>query len=76
MIVPPFSSKDETTKKGKAKKMSLVALFGIMKGQDHEGVHGNFRSLELSKDCKTCYLVIVGDGMLQMRARAFNDVVE
>ena len=45
MIVPPISREDDTTKKGAAKViLSLIALFGIMKGQDHEGVHGNVRS--------------------------------
>ena len=70
MIVPLISNEDKMTKKGAAKViLPLIALFGIMKGQDHEGVHGNIRSLELSKNYKTRYLVIVGDGLLQMRAR-------
>ena len=74
MIVPPISNEDETTKKGAAKViLSIIALFGIMKGQDHEGVHGNVRSMELSENYKTRYLVIVGDGLSQMRARTFND---
>ena len=78
MIVPPISNEDKMTKKGAAKViLPLIALFGIMKGQDHEGVHGNIRSLELSENYKTCYLVIVRDGLSEMRARTTcNDIIE
>ena len=56
--------------------MSFIPFFGIMKVQDHEGVNGNVRRLKLSDDYKTCYVVVVGDGLSQMRARAFDDDVE
>ena len=55
---------------------SLTVLFGIMKVQDNEGVNDNVRSLELSKDYKTRYLVIAVDRLSQMRTRAFNDVTK
>ena len=72
LLIPPISKEDETMNKGAAKViLSLLALFGIMEGQSYEGEHGNVRELELAVNYKKRYLVIVGDGLSQMRVRTF-----
>ena len=76
-LVPPISKEDETTNRGATKViLSLLALFGIMEGQTYEGEHGSVRELELAKHFEKRYLVIVGDGLSQMRARTSNDLIE
>ena len=77
LLIPPISKEDETMNKGAAKViLSLLALFGIMEGQSYEGEHGSVRELELAKNFKKIYLIIVGDGLSQMRARTFNELIE
>ena len=78
LLVPPISKEDETTNKGAAKViLSLLALFGIMEGQTYEqGEHGSVRELEHAANFEKRYLVIVGDGLSQMRARTFNEFIE
>ena len=58
LIVLPISREDETTNKGAAKViLSLIALFGIMEGVDHEGVNGNVQKMELSDEYENRYLI-------------------
>ena len=77
LLLPPISQEDETTNKGAAKViLSLLALFGIMEGQTYEGEHGCVKELELAENYQKRYLVVVGDGLSQMRARTFNELIE
>ena len=77
LLVPPISQEDEKTNKGAAKViLSLMALFGIMEGQTYEGEHGSVRELELAEKFQKSYLIIVGDGLSQMRARTFNELIK
>ena len=76
-LVPPIRKEDETMNKGAAKViLSLLALFGIMEGQTYEGEHGSVKELQLAENFEKRYLVIVGDGLSQMRARTFNNLIE
>ena len=77
LLLPPISQEDETTNKGATKVIQLrLALFRIMEGQTYEGKHGSVRELELAENFQKRYLDIVGDGLSQMRARTFNDLIE
>ena len=69
LLVPPISQEDKTI-------LSLLALFEIMEGQTYEGEHGSVKELELAENFWKRYLVIVGDGLSQMRARTFNELIE
>ena len=77
LLVPPISQEDETANKGAAKViLSLLVLVGIMEGQTYEGEHGSVKELKLAENVRKRYLVIVGDGLSQLRARTFNELIE
>jgi hypothetical protein len=77
MIIPPISPEDETTKKGAGKViLSLLALFGILEATEHEGTSGNVKGLKLADNYQTRFLMVIGDGLSQVRARSFEELVQ
>eukprot|EP00957_Ditylum_brightwellii_P206102 15346818-Ditylum_brightwellii.AAC.1 len=47
-----------------------------MEGQTLGGEHGSVKELELAENFCNRYLVIVGDGLSQMHAHSFNELIE
>ena len=77
MIIPPISPEDETTNKGAGKViLSLLALYGILEKTTQTSEEGNPKGLQLAEGYDKRYLVIVGDGLSQVRARTFSNLMQ
>jgi hypothetical protein len=77
LIIPPISPEDETTNKGAGKViLSLLALYGILEATETEGTSGNVKSLKLAEGYESRYLMVVGDGLSQIRARTFTELIQ
>ena len=76
-IIPPVSPDDETTNIGAAKNiLSLLLFHKILIPTDSEGVEGNIRKLELAPGYNKRWMMLVGDGLTQVRIRTFIDMIE
>ena len=88
VIIPLVSPHDETTNTGAAKVillllLLLLLLYGILKtNQDQPTSTDNANLLQLittksaTDNYKECYLLMVGDGLTQMRAKQFFDLID
>ena len=69
-IVPPVSPDDERTNVGAAKNMvSLLILRGILILLNAEGAKGMLSELKLHNDYKSKWVMLVGDGLTQIRVK-------
>ena len=76
LLMPPVSPEDETTNLGAAKVvLSLLVLFGILELQSNEGAEGNVRGIRLADGYDKRYLMLVGDGLSQIRVRTFVEMI-
>ena len=55
--------------------LSLLAIFGILEVTSQEGTNGDAKSLKLVDGYKKQHLVIVGNGLSQICARTFNELI-
>ena len=81
VIIPPVSPHDETTNTGAAKIiLSLFTIFGNLEStsttNETAGDIPDVINLRLANDLKDRYLIMVGDGLTQIRARQFSDLIE
>lgn len=78
LLIPPVSPEDETTNIGPAKVvLSLLTLFGILEVTQQDGsMEGNLNSLKLTENYKERYLMVVGDGLSQLRIRTFTQLID
>ena len=76
IIIPPVSPEDETTNKGAAKVvLSLLVFFGILEPISQEGAtQNNITQLRLKEGYEERHLVVVGDGLSQIRVRTFSQL--
>ena len=77
IIIPPVSPEDETTNKGAAKVvLSLLVFFGILEPISQEGAtQNNITQLRLKEGYKGRNLVVVDDGLSQIRVRTFAQLI-
>ena len=79
VIVPPISPHDETTNTGAAKViLLLLVMYGILKNRVDENMTDtpDVANLRLAHDAKEHYLIMVGDGLTQIRAKQFAEIIE
>jgi hypothetical protein len=76
-LLPPVSPENETTNRGAANVvMSLLLLQGIIVPTDSEGARGDIRKMKLAEDYKSRFVMLVGDGLSQVRVRTFEELVK
>ena len=77
LIIPPVSPEDETTNTGAAKVvLSFLVLFGILEPISQEGAtQNNITQIRLKEGYKGRHLVVVGDGLSQIRVRKFSQLI-
>ena len=76
-LIPPVSPEDETTNVGAAKNvLSLLLLYGILVATDATGTEGNIKSINLATNYKDRWLMVIGDGLTQIRVRTFIELIE
>jgi hypothetical protein len=77
LLLPPVSPEDETTNIGAAKVvLSLLVLYGILEYTGSDGVEGNLKSVKLADGYEEKYLMLVGDGLSQIRVRTFTNLID
>ena len=77
LLIPPVSPEDETTNKGAANVvMSLLLLHGIVKAVDSDGANGDVSKMRLAPNYKEKYMMLVGDGLSQVRVKSLEDLVK
>ena len=86
MIIPPVSPHNETTNSVAAKViLSLLVMFGVLRKTDNGNGNGNgnsdsyeeqIQNLTLAPNARERFLVMVGDGLTQICAKQFKDMIE
>jgi hypothetical protein len=77
VLAPPVSPDDETTTRGAGKViLSILLLFGLLVPTDSTALQGNVSAVQLLADYKKGWLVLVDDGLSQMRIQAFKDMLD
>ena len=56
--------------------LSLLAMVGILAVTSQEGINGDVKGLKLLDDYKERNLMIVSDGLYQIRTRIFNELID
>ena len=56
--------------------LSLLAMFGILEVTSQEGINGDVKGLKLLDDYKERNLMIVSDGLSQIRTITFNELID
>jgi hypothetical protein len=77
VLAPPVSPDNETTTRGAGKViLSILLLFGLLVPTDSTTIQGNVSAAKLPADYHKRWLVLVGDGLSQMRLQAFKDMLD
>ena len=77
LLIPLVSPDNETTNKGAANMiMSLLLMHGVLEATSNEGANGNLKGICLSDNYKDRYMMLVGDGLSQIRAKTFKKMIE
>ena len=79
VIFPPVSPHDETMNTGAAKGISsLLVLYGllVLDGSGNGNEETNINQLRLAPNAHQRYLLMVSNGLTQMRAKQFSDLIE
>jgi hypothetical protein len=58
------------------RRKKVLALFGILEATEHAGTSGNVKGLKLAENYESRFLMVVGDGLSQVRARTFQELVQ
>jgi hypothetical protein len=75
-LLPPICPHDEITNIGAGQNIvSLLLLRGILEATDFDGTNGDMRKIRLAPDYKNKWMMLVGDGLTQMRVRTFVDII-
>ena len=77
MLIPPVSPENETTNRGAANVvMSLLLYHGVVEPTDNNGANGDVKSIQLAADYKERYVMLVGDGLSQVRVKTFENLIQ
>jgi len=75
-LLPPVSPYEELTKRGAGQNItSMLLLRGILVPIDNDGAAGNILKIRLAADYKRKWLMLVGDGLTQIRIKSFVDEI-
>ena len=76
-LLPPVSLHKEISKRGAVKNIKVMILLqGIIVPQSSEGAAGNLCEFKLADDYKSKWLVLVRDGLTQIRIKSFIDEIK
>ena len=76
LLIPPVSPENETTNKGAANViMSLLLMHGILEPTTNDGANGDLKGIRLAHDYKDRFVMLVGDGLSQIRAKTFEKMI-
>ena len=56
--------------------MSLLLMHGVVVATSNEGTNGNTKHIALAEDYKTWFVMLVGDGLSQIRVKTFEKMIE
>ena len=78
-MIPPVSPHNETMNTGVVKViLSLLVLYGLLEsnGSTADNEDADIKQLRLAPNASKRYLLMVSDGLTQMRAKQFNKLIE
>ena len=77
LIIRPISPEDETTKKDATKVvLSLLLMFGIVETcSEDTDLENDLSKIQLSERDQYRILILVGDGLSQIRVKSFNQML-
>jgi hypothetical protein len=76
VLAPPVSPDDKTTTRGAGKViLRILLLFGLLVPTVSTAIQGKVQAVQLPADYQKRWLVLVGDGLSQMRLQAFKDML-
>ena len=76
-IIPPVSPEDETTNVGAGQNVvSLLLMRGILEPSKRGGEDGDVSKVRLADDYKSKWLMLVGDGLTQIRVKTFIELIQ
>ena len=77
MLIPPVSPENETTNRGAANVvMSLLLYHRIVEPINNNGANGDVKGMQLANDYKEIYVMLVGDGLLQICVKTFENMIQ
>ena len=79
VIIPPISPHNKATNSGAAKDiLSLLILYGIFESTSSNalGDEPEITKLPLDSNSNECYLLMVGDGLTQIKVKQFSDIID
>ena len=77
LLIPRVSLDDETSNKGSFNVvMPFLLHHGDAEAFASEGKHSYLKGIRLAQDCKSCYAMIVGDGLSQVYVKTFERMIE
>ena len=77
MLIPAVSPENETTNKGAANVvMSLLLYHGVVEPVNSDGANGDVKGMRLAKDYDQRYVMLVGDGLLQICVKTFKNMIQ
>lgn len=56
--------------------MSLLLYHSIVEPTDNNGTNGDVKGIHLAADYKERYVMLVGDGLLQIRVKTFETMIQ
>ena len=77
LIIRPIRPEDETTKKDATKVvLSLLLMFGIVETcSEDTDLENDLSKIQLSERDQYRFLILVGDGLSQIRVKSFNQML-
>ena len=77
LLIPPVSPENETTNRGAANVvMSLLLYHGIVVPVSNQGANGDVKEMRLAEDYGERYVMLVGDGLSQVRVQTFENMIQ
>ena len=77
MLIPPVSPENETINCGAANVvMSLLLYHRIVEPVNNEGANGDVKGMQLTDDYRDRYIMLVGDGLSQIRVKTFENMIQ
>ena len=77
LLIPAVSPENETTNKGAANViMSLLLYHGVVEPTSSDGANGDVKGMRLAHDYKDRHVMLVGDGLSQIRVKTFETMIQ
>ena len=77
LLIPAVSPENKTTNKGAANVvMSLLLYDGVVEPTSNVGSNGDIKGMKLAGDYMERYVMLVGDGLSQVRVKTFEKMIQ